>query len=192
MADVNRGLKNWAGQVKTLLDMYVLFHIWLTQHVINLENFHIVLKQRVIDEFIQNWHEHIDNSESLILYKHLKEHFLPEFYINVLPLKLRTVITKIRISAHQLRLETGRYVRTHIKKHNRLCTLCNTRDIEDEYHFFVICPIYSNLRKRYILPYFYKRPSMYKLCMLLNTTDKLFNLAKFANYAFTLRKTLQQ
>ena len=51
------------------------------------------------------------------------------------------------------------------------------RDIEDEYHFFFICPIYSNLRKRYILPYFYKSPSIHKLCMLLNTTDfdKLFN-----------------
>ena len=100
---------------------------------------------------------------------------------------LRTIITKIRISAHQLRIETGRSARTHIERHNRLCTLCNTRDIEDEHHFFFICQIYSNLRKRYILPYFYKRPSMYKLCMLLNTTDfdKLFNLAKFANYAFS-------
>ena len=109
-----------------LLDMYGFSHIWLTQHATNLENFHIVFKQRVIDEFIQNWHVHIDNSKSLILYKNLKEHFLPGFYINVLPPKLRTVITKIRISAHQLRIETGRYTRTHIERHNRLCTLCNT------------------------------------------------------------------
>ena len=45
----------------------------------------------------------------------------------------------------------------------------------------------------YILPYFYKRHSMYKLCLLLNTTDFdiLLNLAKFAIYAFSLRKTLQ-
>ena len=153
MADVNRGLKNWASQVK----MYGFSHIWLTQHVTNLENCHIVFKQRVIDEFIQNWHVHIDNSKSLrpILYKNLREHFLPELYINVLPLKLRTVITKMRISAHQLRIETGRYARNHIERHNH--TLCNTIDIEDEYHFFFICPIYSHLRKRYLLPYFYKK-----------------------------------
>ena len=69
MVDANRGLKNWASQVKMLLDMYGFSHIWLTQHVTNLENFHIVFKQRVIDEFIQNWHVHIDNSKSLILYK---------------------------------------------------------------------------------------------------------------------------
>ena len=100
----------------------------------------------------------------------------------------------MRISAHQLRIETGRYARYHTERHNRLCTLCNTIDIEDEYHFFFICPIYSHLRKRYLLPYFYKKPSMYKLCMLLNTTDydKLLNLAKFANHAFSLRKLLQQ
>ena len=105
-----------------LFDMYGFSHIWLTQHVTNLENFHIVFKQRVIYEFIQNWHVHIDNSKLLLLYKNLKEHFLPEFYINVLPPKLRTVITKIRISAHQLRIETGRYARTHIERHNRLLT----------------------------------------------------------------------
>ena len=157
MVDVNRGLKNWASQVKMLLDMYGFSHIWLTQHVTNLENFHIIFKQRVIDEFIQNWHVHIDNSKSLILYKNLKEHFLPELYINVLPLKLRTVITKMRISAHQLRIETGRYARNHTERHNRLCTLCNTIDIEDGYHFFFICPIYSHLRKHYLLPYFYKK-----------------------------------
>ena len=47
MTDVNRGLKNWASQVKMLLDMYGFSNIWLTQHVTNLENFHIVFKQRV-------------------------------------------------------------------------------------------------------------------------------------------------
>ena len=100
----------------------------------------------------------------------------------------------MRISAHQLRIETGRYARNHIGRYNRPCTLCNTIDIEDEYHFFFKCPIYSHLRKRYLLPYFFKKSSMYKSCMLLNTTDydKLLNLAKFSNHAFSLRKTPQQ
>ena len=39
-ADVNRSLKNWESQVKVLPDMYVFSHIWLTQHITNLENFH--------------------------------------------------------------------------------------------------------------------------------------------------------
>ena len=102
MVDVNRGLKYWASRVKMLLDMYGFSQVWLTQHETNLDNFHIVFKQRVMDEFIQNWHVHIDKSKSLILYKTLKEHFLHEFYINLSPLKLRTAITKIRIYAHQL------------------------------------------------------------------------------------------
>ena len=42
MANVNRGLKIGQAQVKMLLDMYGFSHIWLTQHVRNLENFHIV------------------------------------------------------------------------------------------------------------------------------------------------------
>ena len=41
-------------------------------------------------------------------------------------------------------------------------------------------------------PYYYKRPSMYTLCSLLNTNDRdtLYKLAKYANDAFLLRKSL--
>ena len=86
--------------------MYAFSHVWLTQHETDLENFHIVFKQRVKDELLQNVHVHIDKSKSIKLYKNF-------FY--VLPLKLRTVITKLRVSAHQLRIVTGRYARNHIK-----------------------------------------------------------------------------
>ena len=37
-------------------------------------------------EFIRNWHVHIDKSTSRTVYKNLKEHNLPEFYINVMNL----------------------------------------------------------------------------------------------------------
>ena len=75
----------------------------------------------------------------------MKTYFLPEMYINVLPCKLRYVLTKVRISAHQLRIVTGRYARNHVERNNRFCMLCNTTDIEDEFHFFFICPIYTHV-----------------------------------------------
>ena len=38
-----------------------------------------------------------------------------------------------------------------------------TSDIEDEFHFILICPAYIDLRKTYIHKYFHTRPSGYKL-----------------------------
>ena len=43
-----------------------------------------------------------------------------------------------------LYVETG----THNNKplERRLCTYCSLNEIEDEYHFLIICPKYDNLR----------------------------------------------
>ena len=58
------------------------------------------------------------------------------------------MLTKCRIFS--LRIETGRYeVMNRIKgidANLRYCLVCNTERVEDEYHFLMVCPIYSNIR----------------------------------------------
>ena len=47
-----------------------------------------------------------------------------------------------------------------------VCTLCNLNDLEDDFHFVLICPFYETLRKQLIPRYYAQRPSMYKFeCM---------------------------
>ena len=57
-------------------------------------------------------------------------------------------IAKLRLSSHQLNIETGKH--RDIAHSERKCNLCNTEDLEDEYHFSLICPVYNELRKVYI------------------------------------------
>ena len=73
----------------------------------------------------------------------------------------------------------------------RLCIFCNS-DIEDEYHFVIKCPIYSDIRVKYIKPAYIRNPSMYKFIKLMSTARKreLVNLSKFVFEAFGLRKSL--
>ena len=47
-----------------------------------------------------------------------------------------------------------------------------TFDIEDFYHFVIVCPHFADLRKTYIKKYYYERPSVFKLLDLLQTQDK--------------------
>jgi len=47
-------------------------------------------------------------------------------------------ITKILLSSHTLAVEEDRY--RNGPRHERLCTLCNYNDMEDEYHAILICP----------------------------------------------------
>ena len=63
-------------------------------------------------------------------------------------MKTREIITKFRISGHNLKTEKGRYV--NVDRSDRKCPLCNMNEIEDEYHFKLRCPIYEIARKRHI------------------------------------------
>ena len=61
--------------------------------------------------------------------------------------KLRSVFTKQRISAHNLRVVADRYCRNRLGRNERACLICaNPNDIEDEYHFIILCDVCNNLR----------------------------------------------
>ena len=81
----------------------------------------------------------------------------------------RNAVAKLRISAHQLLIETGRH--RNIDRNDRKCTLCNLDQIEDEFHFILICPFYKDIRENYIRQFYYRKPSMFKLIKLLNCSN---------------------
>jgi hypothetical protein len=89
-------------------------------------------------------------------------------------------------SSHKLSIETGRFCNTGKKE--RLCTHCKM-DIADEYHFVLACPLYSDLRSKFIKPYYYKKPSVFKLIQLFNADilKAMYNLGKYLSLATKLR-----
>ena len=177
----NKGATNWARNVKSLLDNYGFLYVWNNPHAVNLSTFHLVFKERVIDIFKRSWINDLSRSSPLVLYKEFKSGLEYECYLDLLPYKLRIGISQLRLSAHQLRIVTGRYSHNRIDRSMRLCTLCDRSDIEDEYHFVIICPAYSHLRQQYINPYYYRHPSVYKFILLMKST-KLGTLKKLGKY----------
>lgn len=65
---------------------------------------------------------------------------------------LRRMLTKLRISAHSLAIETGRYGTTKIPADQRFCKFCPT-NVEDEVHFLFQCPQCNLLRNEYDIPF---------------------------------------
>ena len=61
---------------------------------------------------------------------------------------LRAQLTKLRVSAHSLAIETGRYKRPYLPASERFCKCCSV-EIEDETHFLLYCPLYRELREKY-------------------------------------------
>ena len=100
-----------------------------------------------------------------------------------LPYKFRKIISRVRCSNHPLAIEKGRYTNPKTPREERICILCTERAIEDEVHFLVNCPVYTNLKDYYQINA--------NLCVpdLLNMDDQ-YTLGKYLLSAFELRERL--
>lgn len=90
----------------------------------------------------------IDDNSKLKIYKTLKNsgNISEENYLSCPKLEYRKLITKYRISDHNLLIEKGRYLK--IPREERLCKKC--KKIEDETHFILYCKNNNATRKDYL------------------------------------------
>ena len=183
----NRIAKNWAGFLKVELENLGFADIWQNQFLIDIP-FEII-KLRLIDNYKQSWFSSICNSSRLETYSRVKHEFgLESYLLNISIPKYRIALTQFRISAHNLTIETGRHL--NVARENRVCTLCNMRCIESEYHMLLVCPTYRDLRNKYFPNYYCHWPNLQKFDSLMccETALRQRNLAKFIYEAFRRRQ----
>ena len=79
----------------------------------------------------------IREKNKIYLYKQIKTHTdqLREPYLETNNFKYRQIITKFRLSDHNLKIETGRYHK--VPREQRVCSFCNVK--EDEIHLLLDC-----------------------------------------------------
>ena len=97
-------------------------------------------------------------------------------------------LIKLRLSSHNLSIETGRYCKT--PRNERFCSFCQTHEIEDEFHHILICPFLNDIRLKYIKAYYRINPNILKFFQLLSSDNvtELRNLGKFLYCAEKRRK----
>ena len=69
-----------------------------------------------------------------------------------------------------MNLERGRY--QNIPRRNRICKLCNTNVIENEYNFLVCCDFYDDISKSYIPRKYYTIPCIQKFNILMSSQNE--------------------
>ena len=78
----------------------------------------------------------------------IKNSFIFEPYLDIIQkADSRRCLAEIRLSAHNLEIERGRYSKT--PREQRLCKFCaeqGTSIVEDELHFLLQCPLYKDKR----------------------------------------------
>lgn len=147
-----------------------------------------------------NWHSAIfkddptGSGNKLRTYKLFKSNFsLEKYIILVKNSSHRKSLTRLRISAHDLEIERGRYKGKTPAE--RLCNQCSTNEIEDEIHFMTSCEKYSKHREIFYekinkeCKNFQNLNNTNKFIWLLSNEDsKVCNLvAEYVHDCFSLR-----
>ena len=180
---------NWASKVRDLLQNAGFNDVWLFPSSVDINKFTVIFRTRLQDIYVNNWRQDISSRSSLLLFKEIKPIFEISEYLTKIKCPIsRYTLAKLRLSSHQLFIETGRH--RNIDRNDRKCQLCQCNDIEDEFHFVLICSAYTTLRKQCIPRYYYTRPSMLKFTELLQCTNAniLNKLANYCKKTFDVRR----
>ena len=202
---IDKNINSWYKTITLLsekLDINLSYYKRLS-----LNMFKSVVKKRIQANFMQYWYNRRDKdklSGKLDTYFKFKTSFISENYLNIKSFEYRKVFCKLRISAHNLRIETGRYEKTRdgngsvklLERNKRICQLCNLNCIEDELHFLIECPIYNSERQLFFQEVslsnknFSSLNSVNKFLWLMSNEDHLLlnNLCKFISVSFENRR----
>ena len=145
VVEQSKSNNGWFSQMGCIFNSLGLSYLSDTSNVSLRKQFSV--KQRIIDIHIQEQNMRLRNSKKLnTLMKFYKSNSRPS-YVDILKNKNeRAMLSKMRVSAHKLAIESGRYTRIKTPKRERLCTVCNSGEIEDEEHFLLNCNAYTSIR----------------------------------------------
>ena len=98
--------------------------------------------------------EHITDNRKLNLYASIKIHYKFECYLDYIPdFTVRRSLTKLRFSAQNLEIETGRFSKRKTPRDERFCLYCKSKNIlrvENEIRFVLACPLYKEERRIFL------------------------------------------
>ena len=187
-----KNASNWLSNIRDMLQQSGFNDVWVFRDsVVNINCFIAQFRLRLKDIYSTQWRGAVNTSTGLTLFRDIKSNIEISDYLTVLDnFKHRQAISKMRLSSHKLNIEKGRY--TGVPRNDRKCELCNKNDIEDEYHFMIVCDVYNDLRREYIPSYYINRPSVYKFTLLLNVKNKklLHKIALYIIKATKLRNSI--
>ena len=135
---------SWDSGVRRLLQTYGVVDIGSSLHLI---------QKKMEDTFVCKWYADLWNDERTVggnklrTYRTFKSNFGWEDYLSVVTNRRhRIAMCRLRVSCHNLRIETGRYKRPQIPADQRICLYCNSGMVDDEKHFITGCRITQGYR----------------------------------------------
>lgn len=164
--------------IESILNSCGFSGIWQTQDVINPKWLSLAIKQKLSDQYNQNWHSLVESSSSGKIYRLFKEKFEQSKYLKILPNSYCKTFIRFRTRNTKIPVEVGRWNGTPFDE--RICTFCS-KDVGDEYHYILSCTHFKETRPNFIKPSYLARPNTQKFKNLMNSenANELRKLCQF-------------
>ena len=175
----------WACEVRNVLYRFGFGMVWESQGVGDIKTFVRAFKRRLVDCYHQDWHSALLSHNQYDVYRLYNQSLSLKTYLySIKNVHWRKASSRLRIGMSSLRSNFLRYFLSH----NMDCPFCPGIQ-ENELHFVLKCHKYADLRSNLIPQKFWRNPSMFKLSLLLASTNTHYNnrLSIFVYKAFQLR-----
>ena len=137
----------WVSKIREILCETGFNFVWLQQGVGDKNSFLRSFKQRLVDMFIQEWSGAVRDKDRYEIYRSFKTIFEKEKYIlNTDIYCFRVAVSQARFGVLPLNNNLHRY---SVLSLDRNCAFC-INEIENEHHFLFKCPMYADLRRKFI------------------------------------------
>ena len=179
MLSLPEGSFKWLDKIKEILTSVGRLDLWVNQFLIEQKNIHKGVKQILIDQFKQNWHDQLQQSNKGKIYSNFKMTHEFEDYLTQLNRREYLQLFKFRTANHLLPIETGRYDGTPLE--DRTCTLCNSNAVGSEIHYLFYCSFFNDKREMFLLNNFNRHELNVKDIFNLKSVVKLKHLCQYVN-----------
>ncbi len=145
-----KGGQSWTRIIYLLLQLTDMQNIRPTDNIKANDKLFHSFKTKIREVLYNISLSEIANSPKLDYYKKYKKNILFESYLDNVPRHLRIHVTRLRLSSHNLPIETLRYGKKKIERQNRICKLCSLNEVGDEDHYLHRCNAMNGVRESFI------------------------------------------
>ena len=128
-------------------------------------------------KYEEHWEEKIQTEPKMRTYVTFKNKFMYENYLDSLNFNHRRSFTRLRISAHNLPIERGRYTSPKTPEEKRICPHCPSH-IGNEIHFITECSHFET-----------ERNTMY--CTIIKLCPNFSNMSNIAKFMYCTQQKMK-
>ena len=142
--DLSLNAKTWSHDMQNLMQECDILHMFDNREKVDLNSIKTILHEKAS----KNWKDELEKKPKLRSYKQIKTHYQAEPYVlSFMNKKKRSIISQLRCGILPLQIETGRW--SNVSLEQRICKLCASGHIENEFHFLFDCCFYEVLRGKF-------------------------------------------